>query len=606
MDGIFISYRRDDSAGYAGRLYDRLATHFGPQRVFMDVEGIEPGADFVNAIEEAVTSCQVLIVIIGDEWTDGTDAAGHRRLDDPNDFIRLETSAALKRNIRVVPVLVDGALMPRAEELPEEIKSLARRQAIEISHKQWEASSGELIRTLERILSKVSTEAPAAKAPAHRTVGNGVAPPAGNKSWVWPAAAAGFVMLGAALWWALAARAPSSEPALQSSVPETAPLRQAPPAVATPPANTPAQPAAPKVGHTQAPTVAGVVSSPPDAPAANEQSALRPTPQSVSTASASATAPVPGPNAGPTAQPVPLVALPKILEFKAEVGTTSARLCYQVSNAESVTLSPRPGELERPYRGCVQVAMDTATTFTLTARGADRTVRKTLLVAAPELPITKPAAEPARPAPAAATSTAPVGESASALPHMGESWSYRLSGKWPTSPKLRFEIVVQSVTSDGLVTDALRPLDPGAGPAPEVRRSRGSKPDIIAWNGIGNEFSPYLGAYVALAGMDKLRGFPTPDLGQQWTQWYSEATAQGQESVSVPAGTFSAHKIEVWSSRHATGGVAQASIEPVRVHYLIWYAPQVKRYVKLQRRVTSAASQEIEKDVIELVSHRSP
>jgi hypothetical protein len=603
MDGIFISYRRDDSAGYAGRLYDRLAKHFGAQRVFMDVEGIEPGADFVNAIEEAVSSCQVLIVIIGDEWTHGTDAAGRRRLDDPNDFIRLETSAALKRNIRVVPVLVDGAVMPRAEDLPDEIKSLARRQAIEISHKQWEASSGELIRTLERILSKVSPEAPVPEAPANRTAGNGATPPAGKKSWVWPAAVAGFVMLGAALWWALAARAPSGELAMQPSVPVTAQSRPAPPAVITPPAINPAQPVAPTMGHTQAPTVAAVASSPPDAPEPGAQSAPRPTSQAILTPSASAAAPAPG----PTSQPVPVAALPKILEFKAEVGTTGARLCYQVSNADSVTLSPRPGELERPDKGCVQVemdAMDKATTFTLTARRAERTVRKTLLVAAQTVPIAKPLAEQARPAPAATTATAPAGGSASALPRMGESWSYRSSGKWPTSPKLRFEIVVQSVTADGLITDALRPLDPSAGLAPEVRRSRGSKPDIIPWTGIGNEFSPYLGAFVALADMEKQSGFPTPDLGPYWTQWYSEARGQGQESVSVPAGTFSAYKVEVWSSRRATGGAAQASIEPVRVNYLIWYAPQVKRYVKLQRRVTSPSGQEIEKDVVELVSYR--
>lgn len=598
MDGIFISYRRDDSAGYAGRLYDRLATHFGPQRVFMDVEGIEPGADFVNAIEEAVSSCQVLIVLIGDEWTHGTDAAGRRRLDDPNDFIRLETSAALKRNIRVVPVLVDGAVMPHAEELPDEIKALTRRQAIELSHKQWEASSGELIRTLERILSKVSAETPVAVAPANQTVDNGSAPPS-SKSWVWPAAAAGVLMLGAALWWALAARTPSSKPVMQPSVPVTAQVRPAPPAVATPPAITPAQPEAPTVGHKSTPTVAGVVSSPADAPAASAQSSPRTIPQSGSPPSTAApSVPV------ATVQPAPIVVLPKILEFKAEVGTTSARLCYQVSNADSVTLSPRPGELERPDRGCVQVAMDTETTFTLTARQAERTVRKTLLVAAPAVSVAKPLAEPARPAPA--TATAPAGESASALPRIGESWSYRSSGKWPTSPKLRFEIVVQSVTADGLITDALRPLDPGAGLAPEVRRSRGSKPDIIRWNGIGNEFSPYLGAFVALADMDKQSGFPTPDLGSYWTQWYSEARSQGQDSVSVPAGTFSARKIEVWSSRRATGGAAQASIEPVRVNYLIWYAPQVKRYVKLQRRVTSASGQEIENDVIELVSHRQP
>ena len=130
MDGIFISYRRDDSAGYAGRLYDRLSAHFGTDQVFMDVAGIELGTDFVTAIEQAVGSCKVLIVVIGDEWLTTTDAAGRRRLDDPHDFVRLETSVALEREIRVVPVLVGGALMPRAEELPPELKSLARRQAI--------------------------------------------------------------------------------------------------------------------------------------------------------------------------------------------------------------------------------------------------------------------------------------------------------------------------------------------------------------------------------------------------------------------------------------------------------------------------------------------
>src|SRR6185436_15440168 len=90
MKGIFISYRRQDAAGHAGRLYDRLASHFGAERVFMDVEGIEPGLDFVDAIERAVGSCEVLIVIIGPGWL-ATDSARKRRLDDPKDFVRIET-----------------------------------------------------------------------------------------------------------------------------------------------------------------------------------------------------------------------------------------------------------------------------------------------------------------------------------------------------------------------------------------------------------------------------------------------------------------------------------------------------------------------------------
>jgi hypothetical protein len=153
MHGIFISYRREDAAGYAGRLYDRLAAHFGAERVFMDVEEIEPGADFVDAIARAVGSCEVLIVIIGNEWL-AVDSAGHRRLDDPADFVRIETATALTRGIRVVPVLVDGAVVPRADQLPVQLVPLTRRQAVELSHKQWDATTGELIRTLEKILKK--------------------------------------------------------------------------------------------------------------------------------------------------------------------------------------------------------------------------------------------------------------------------------------------------------------------------------------------------------------------------------------------------------------------------------------------------------------------
>ena len=153
MNGIFISYRRDDAPGYAGRLYDRLAAHFGSDRVFMDVQGIEPGVDFVEAIERALSSCEILIVLIGKDWL-AADSAGRRRLDDPADFVRLETASALARDIRVVPVLVEGADMPRADLLPADLQPLVRRQAVELSHKQWDATSAELIRTLEKILDR--------------------------------------------------------------------------------------------------------------------------------------------------------------------------------------------------------------------------------------------------------------------------------------------------------------------------------------------------------------------------------------------------------------------------------------------------------------------
>jgi len=111
---------------------------------------------------------------------------------------------------------------------------------------------------------------------------------------------------------------------------------------------------------------------------------------------------------------------------------------------------------------------------------------------------------------------------------------YRVSGKWLTCPKRRFEIVAKTV-ADSLVTDELRVIEPEN--AAEVRRARGNNPDFIAWNTIGPEFSPYFGAYVALAQQGSLSGFPTPDIDPQWTQWYSKAAVIGEESVSVPAGT---------------------------------------------------------------------
>ena len=115
---IFISYRRDETAYPAGWLYDRLADHYGGGQVFKDVDSIELGDDFVQVITRAVGSCDVLLALIGEQWLTITDEHGRRRLDDPDDFVRLEIEAALTRNVRVIPILVDGARMPRADELP--------------------------------------------------------------------------------------------------------------------------------------------------------------------------------------------------------------------------------------------------------------------------------------------------------------------------------------------------------------------------------------------------------------------------------------------------------------------------------------------------------
>ncbi len=154
--GIFISYRRQDSDAYAGRLYDRLSTHFGKARIFMDID-MNLGIDFVDEIEERVASCEVLIAVIGRNWLEVKDDGGRRRLDNPKDWVRLEIAAALERNIPVIPALVGDAKMPGSSDLPSVLSNLTRRQAIEISHSRFHPDVDRLIRGLERIVSSTGT-----------------------------------------------------------------------------------------------------------------------------------------------------------------------------------------------------------------------------------------------------------------------------------------------------------------------------------------------------------------------------------------------------------------------------------------------------------------
>src|ERR1700680_3141133 len=155
---IFISYRRDDASYPAGRLYDRLSATLPKNQIFIDVDNLDPGVDFFEAIEASVGSCDVLIAVIGKRWLISSDEEGRRRLDNPDDLVRLEIAVALKRNIRVIPVLVDGALMPRSNELPDDLKLMVRRNALEVSHSRFNADLSHLVAALERVLEKADAE----------------------------------------------------------------------------------------------------------------------------------------------------------------------------------------------------------------------------------------------------------------------------------------------------------------------------------------------------------------------------------------------------------------------------------------------------------------
>lgn len=152
MPGVFISYRREDSSAYAGRLFDILSTEFGTENTFMDVDDIKGGDDFTTVIERKLDVSDALVAVIGEHWLSETEPNGGRRLDNPNDFVRIEIAKALQRGIRVIPVLVGGAPLPHPGDLPDNLKALCDRQALEVRDTRFHEDAKELIEVLHRTL----------------------------------------------------------------------------------------------------------------------------------------------------------------------------------------------------------------------------------------------------------------------------------------------------------------------------------------------------------------------------------------------------------------------------------------------------------------------
>jgi len=152
---LFISYRRGDARGIAGRLSDTLGAYFGDDRVFRDIESIEGGADFGNVIEKSLQTADAVIVLIGPDWVTLKDDNGQRRIDDDEDWVAQEIAVAMQLKKPVFPVLVENASMPRAEELPDKLKPLTRYNAISISDDRWKTD-------VERLAKIISFEIPSA------------------------------------------------------------------------------------------------------------------------------------------------------------------------------------------------------------------------------------------------------------------------------------------------------------------------------------------------------------------------------------------------------------------------------------------------------------
>ena len=196
-----MSYRRQDSAGHAGRVYDGLAARFGDDNVFMDVNSIRPGDPFMDVLERTLSEIDLMVVVLGPRWVTIEDDAGRRRLDDPDDFIRMEVSRALERDdVRVIPVRVAGAGVPSRDELPEPLRKLADRQAIELTDEHWTSDFVRLVSAIER---KTPRPRPRPVKPVY--------------AWVGAAAIAIVVLVGALLLFRGSDDGSSTTPTLPSS-----------------------------------------------------------------------------------------------------------------------------------------------------------------------------------------------------------------------------------------------------------------------------------------------------------------------------------------------------------------------------------------------------
>jgi TIR domain/PASTA domain len=713
MNGIFISYRRDDAPGYAGRLYDRLAAHFGADHVFMDVQGIEPGVDFVDAIERALGSCEILIVLIGKDWL-VADSAGRRRLDDPNDFVRVETATALARGIRVVPVLVEGAEMPHGDNLPTELLPLVRRQAVELSHKQWDVTSAELIRTLEKILDRDKARAVGAP-PADRPRVDAQAALPEPQPVVERRRARLYWGLGGALLFVATSvllyathpwrrNIPAASPAVFLVAPDKLDFAEQPLQAATPGSVvtiTNRGGATLHVGNIrlEGPAAADFTVSENQcsrselAPGAScamkvvfrpQAAGSRTATLAISHDAANATAPISMQGRGveplvahvtppveksappsttpaippPERKPEVVAAPPKILRLEARLVDDKVQLCYGVENAASATITPEPGAVKPLAQECVFVAGGVRKTYTLTARSASGVVAtRTIGVEATAKPPsaqladvpneigksrrdasaelakagfkvqvveTKPDAKvsgPAdsvvaqspkggeqlavgdtvtieiMPAPAATAAALPTG-----FPRVGDSWQYDYKSMWKNVEPRTFVHQVTAV-SDAEVRETMNLV----GNSGRISDSKSFRADsrFVEWRGQGYyfvEFNPFLRAFGALQPGTTWKSLATPIEDPFFSNWYSQGRVIGSESVSVPAGTFTALRVELNSNRNASASSAAQSA-PARIRYVIWYSPDAKRTVKHVRTVFTADGTRIAEDTYELVKY---
>src|SRR6478609_4648925 len=145
---IFINYRREDTSGYSGRIFDSLSNEFGEDNIFIDVTKINTGTDYTVVITQALDKCNYFLILIGNTWLSCKDNSGNRRIDNPDDFVRKEISLAITKKIKIIPVLLEETSMPLAKEVPAGIQEMCKWQAIEIADSRWKYDTDKLIKSI--------------------------------------------------------------------------------------------------------------------------------------------------------------------------------------------------------------------------------------------------------------------------------------------------------------------------------------------------------------------------------------------------------------------------------------------------------------------------
>jgi len=590
MAGIFISYRRADSDGWAGRLRDALRARFG-NRVFQDVESIADGEIFSEVIDRALQECDVALIIIGPNWASASDGSG-RRLDQPDDWVRTETALVLNRKIRVIPVLVGGASMPRADDLPEELRSLTKRQAREIRSNSWDSDVALLASHLRQIVRH------------------------GRKRPPWHYALASVIVA------AIGAFAGSwffGQPVLTpaETVATSPPAAQIKREEATPPASNAG--AASKPGTTdtpsekQAASVPAKVKPPPDTSVA------------VGTSSKPGTSDTPSEKAA-SVQPAKMKPPPE----PSVAAGTQASSRSPTGSTTTASGKPQVGPLRATEPDRPTVARTPPKSAKAETDAPSQEPRKPTVVQAEAQPVPPPPAPPAavrRQAPPSVPAATPEVVAHAAplnLPNrpaaarelkIGDSWTYRLR-------EVRYDKNLATVTHEigGGDKSGIREVlriggrksgsDSGAEAAATQRRLT-LEPRIfeqqLDQNATLYEFSPFMTAFSELqpgVRWSKIDGAKSSD---SINDWRFSGKVTGRERVRVPAGNFDAIKAELegqldisFPSTRDPFSETAASYQT----YSVWFVPEIGRAIKYERRTYNRGRRLLEHEQYELMSYR--